>query len=158
MWILWGSTQGRASWWHPARLSPTGTSIGILIKRHILCFWSVSYVLRKFFDADSDQGSGIFLTLDPRSGMEKFGSGIKHPGSSQHWFTPIFLIRIFFRSSSNKMDTEFLTLILIPTFFLSLYSTSFLGTLCFWTFWFATGSTTVHFFLIGNLNGRKEQM
>jgi hypothetical protein len=28
----------------------------------------------KFFDADP--GSGIFLTLDPESGMEKFGSGI----------------------------------------------------------------------------------
>jgi hypothetical protein len=29
-------------------------------------------------------GSGIFLTLDPESGMEKFGSGIwdKHPGSA----------------------------------------------------------------------------
>jgi hypothetical protein len=25
----------------------------------------------KFFDAVSDPGSGIFLTLDPRSGMEK---------------------------------------------------------------------------------------
>ncbi len=35
----------------------------------------------KFFDADMDPGSGIFLTLDPGSGMEKFGSGIKHPGS-----------------------------------------------------------------------------
>ncbi len=36
----------------------------------------------KFFDAGPDPGSGIFLTLDPRSGMEKLGSGIqdKHPG------------------------------------------------------------------------------
>jgi hypothetical protein len=25
----------------------------------------------KFFDADTDSGSGIFLTLDPGSGMEK---------------------------------------------------------------------------------------
>jgi hypothetical protein len=32
----------------------------------------------KFFDADSDLGSGIFLTLDPGSGMEKIGS--KNPG------------------------------------------------------------------------------
>jgi hypothetical protein len=33
----------------------------------------------KFFDADP--GSGIFLTLDSGSGMEKFGSGIRdrHP-------------------------------------------------------------------------------
>jgi hypothetical protein len=30
----------------------------------------------KFFDADPDLGSGIFLTLDLGSGMEKFGSGI----------------------------------------------------------------------------------
>jgi hypothetical protein len=38
----------------------------------------------KFIDADPDPGSGIFFTLDPRSGMEKFGSGIrdKHPGSA----------------------------------------------------------------------------
>jgi hypothetical protein len=27
----------------------------------------------KLFDADPDPGSGIFLTLDPGSGMEKFG-------------------------------------------------------------------------------------
>jgi hypothetical protein len=30
-----------------------------------------------FFDADSDPGSGIVLTLDPGSGMAKFGSGIR---------------------------------------------------------------------------------
>jgi hypothetical protein len=38
----------------------------------------------KFFDADSDLGSAIFLTLDPGSGMEKFGSGVrdKNPGSA----------------------------------------------------------------------------
>jgi hypothetical protein len=39
-----------------------------------------------FFDADADPdlGSGIFLTLDPGSGMEKIGSGIqdKHSGSA----------------------------------------------------------------------------
>jgi hypothetical protein len=35
----------------------------------------------KFFDADPDPGSEIFLTLDP--GWKKFGSVIpdKHPGS-----------------------------------------------------------------------------
>jgi hypothetical protein len=38
----------------------------------------------KFFVVNSDPGSGIFLTLDLGSGMEKFGSGIrnKHPGSA----------------------------------------------------------------------------
>jgi hypothetical protein len=38
----------------------------------------------KFFDEEPDSGSGIFFTLDPGSGMEKFGSGIrdKHPGSA----------------------------------------------------------------------------
>jgi hypothetical protein len=38
----------------------------------------------KFFDADPNLGSVTFLTLDPVSGMEKFGSGIryKHPGSA----------------------------------------------------------------------------
>jgi hypothetical protein len=29
------------------------------------------------FDVDADPGSGIFLTLDPGSQMEKFGSGTK---------------------------------------------------------------------------------
>jgi hypothetical protein len=31
----------------------------------------------KFFDADSDPGSRNCLTLNPGSGMEKFGSGIR---------------------------------------------------------------------------------
>jgi hypothetical protein len=30
----------------------------------------------KFFDADPDPGSEIFLTMDPGSRMKKFGSGI----------------------------------------------------------------------------------
>jgi hypothetical protein len=34
----------------------------------------------KFFDADPDPGSGIFLTLDPESGMEKIRIRDKHPG------------------------------------------------------------------------------
>jgi hypothetical protein len=38
----------------------------------------------KFFDADPDPGSGIFLILDPGPGMEKFGSGINIP-DPQHW-------------------------------------------------------------------------
>jgi hypothetical protein len=33
-----------------------------------------------FFDADADPG--IFLTLDPRSGMEKIRIRDKHPGSA----------------------------------------------------------------------------
>jgi hypothetical protein len=33
---------------------------------------------KKFFDADSDPGSGTFFTLDPGSWMEKFGSGIRY--------------------------------------------------------------------------------
>jgi hypothetical protein len=35
----------------------------------------------KFFDADADPGSGIFLTLDsdPGSGVEKFGSEMNIP-------------------------------------------------------------------------------
>jgi hypothetical protein len=36
-------------------------------------FWVMNIVL-KFFDTDPDPGSGIFLTLDPGSGMEQFGS------------------------------------------------------------------------------------
>jgi hypothetical protein len=38
----------------------------------------------KFFDADADPESGIFLSLVPGSGMEKVGFGIrdKHPGSA----------------------------------------------------------------------------
>ncbi len=45
----------------------------------------------KFFDVVSGPGSGIFLTLDTVSGMEKFGSGMEKFGSGlnipdpQHW-------------------------------------------------------------------------
>jgi hypothetical protein len=35
-----------------------------------IVFW---LKILKFFDADADPGSGIFLTLDPGSRMEKFG-------------------------------------------------------------------------------------
>ena len=40
---------------------------------------------------DPDPGSGIFVTLDPGSGIEKFGSGIldKHPGSATQFITPL---------------------------------------------------------------------
>jgi hypothetical protein len=36
-------------------------------------FWGLGIL--KFFDADPDPGTEIFLTLAPRSGMKKFGSG-----------------------------------------------------------------------------------
>ncbi len=38
----------------------------------------------EILDTDQDPGSGIFLTLDLGSGMDKFGTGIrdKHPGSA----------------------------------------------------------------------------
>jgi hypothetical protein len=35
--------------------------------------------IHKFFYADLDPESGIILTLDPGSGMEKLGSGINTP-------------------------------------------------------------------------------
>ncbi len=40
----------------------------------------------EFYDADPDQGSRIFMTLDAGSRMEKFGSGIrdKHPVRDKH--------------------------------------------------------------------------
>ncbi len=38
----------------------------------------------KFFDADSDPGSGICLTLEMGSRMEKIRIRDKHPGP-QHW-------------------------------------------------------------------------
>jgi hypothetical protein len=42
------------------------------------------FKILKLFDVDPNRGSGIFLTLDPGSGMEKIGSGIrdKLPGSA----------------------------------------------------------------------------
>jgi hypothetical protein len=46
----------------------------------------------KFFDADSDPGSGIFWTLDPRYERKKFGSGINIP-DPQHCFQYNFFIR-----------------------------------------------------------------
>jgi hypothetical protein len=33
--------------------------------------------LKVYLDADSDPGSGILSTMDPVSGMEKIGSGIR---------------------------------------------------------------------------------
>jgi hypothetical protein len=47
----------------------------------------------KYFDADADPESGIFLIRDPGSKMEKFGSEIrdKHPGSA---ILAIFIIYV----------------------------------------------------------------
>jgi hypothetical protein len=43
----------------------------------------------KFFDADADPG--IFLTLDPGSGMEKIWIRDKHPGSATLTYKLLFL-------------------------------------------------------------------
>jgi hypothetical protein len=42
---------------------------------------------------EPDPESGIFLTLDPESGMEKFGSGIQdnHPGSATLTYFDLFV-------------------------------------------------------------------
>jgi hypothetical protein len=52
----------------------------------------LGFKILKFFDADPDLGSEIFLTLDPGSRMEKIGSriGDKHPGSATLLFTEWF--------------------------------------------------------------------
>jgi hypothetical protein len=63
-----------------------GSGSGMNIPDHIsesleTIFWVKNTLI---FYADQDPGSGIFLTLDPGSGMEKFGPEIrdKHPGSA----------------------------------------------------------------------------
>ncbi len=62
---------------------PGWTSWIIFFESLETIFW-VKKIL-KFFDADPDPGSEIFLTLDPGSMMEKFGSGINIP-DTQRWF------------------------------------------------------------------------
>jgi hypothetical protein len=56
----------------------SGTNIPDHISESLEKFFRIKIL--KFFDANP--GSGIFLTLDPGFGIEKFGSGIrnKHPG------------------------------------------------------------------------------
>jgi hypothetical protein len=61
------------------KISDQGSGMNIL--DHIsesleTIFW---VKILKFLKAYPDTGSAIFLTLDLRSGMEKFGSGIKIP-------------------------------------------------------------------------------
>jgi hypothetical protein len=57
---------------------------GLNIPEHI--FGSLETILwvkiLKFFDADADPDSGIFLTLDPGSGTDKLQIRDKHPGSA----------------------------------------------------------------------------
>jgi len=52
----------------------------MVISDHIFESFKKIFLLKilKFFDADLDPESGIFLTLDP--GMKKIGSGINIPG------------------------------------------------------------------------------
>ncbi len=58
---------------------------GMTIPNHIRELKKQFFGLKilKFFHADSLPGSGIFLTLDPRFGREKLGSGINIP-DTQH--------------------------------------------------------------------------
>jgi hypothetical protein len=57
--------------------------------------------------ADLDSGSGIYLTRDPESGMEKFGSGINIP-DPQHCYYAIQnkhagFIHVQMRGSNTNM-------------------------------------------------------
>jgi hypothetical protein len=75
-----------------------GSGSGMNILDHISESLETIFCVKifKFFYADPDAESGIILTLDPGSGMEKVGSGIrdKHPG-----FATLYVIR--FRISSS---------------------------------------------------------
>jgi hypothetical protein len=61
-----------------------------------------------FFDADP--GSGIFLTLDPRPGMEKIPIRDKHPGSATLHFskTGPNLAQPPYSMSKNQRTVKFL--------------------------------------------------
>ncbi len=66
--------QGSGSWVRDGKKFGSVMSISDHISESLeTIFWV------KLFDADPDPGSGIFLTLDPGSRMEKFGSGINIP-------------------------------------------------------------------------------
>ncbi len=55
----------------------------------------------KFFDSNPDPG--IFLTLDPGTGMEKIRSGIDIP-DPQHWYQQVFYIRC--RTGTSRTSTS----------------------------------------------------
>ncbi len=66
----------------------------------------------KFFYVDPDPGSGIFLTLDSGSGMEKFWSGIqkKHPRSATLGSEDIiqfFWLKLIVVGLTKKLDWVF---------------------------------------------------
>jgi hypothetical protein len=56
----------------------SGINVSDPISKSLVNFWGLKIL--KFFVANPDPEFGDFLTLDPESGMEKFGSGIKIPG------------------------------------------------------------------------------
>ncbi len=58
-------------------LARPGIQSGMNIPDHITESLETKFLGNKFFDADP--GSGIFLNLDPGSGMEKFGSELHIP-------------------------------------------------------------------------------
>jgi len=65
-----------------------GSGSGMNIPDHISESLETIYLglkILKFFEAEQDQGSGIFSTMDP--GWKKFGSGIKIP-DPQHCYIP----------------------------------------------------------------------
>jgi hypothetical protein len=67
----------------------------------------------KFFEADADPNTGIFLVLDP--GWKKFGSGIKkNPGCATLLATSVRILNVlkwlrilFFSSVACKMLTNY---------------------------------------------------
>ncbi len=62
---------------YPVLFRPLELGSGKNIPDHISQSLETFFGLKifKFFDTDANPGSGIFSTLDPGSGMEKFGSG-----------------------------------------------------------------------------------
>ncbi len=84
------------------------------------------------FMADPDPGSGVFLTLDPGSGMAKFGSGINIPDPQHCFFTFLFLLGLRFRKPFCFLIQQF-TLSYTSHFkvYLKYIPLSFCSFLCF---------------------------
>jgi hypothetical protein len=63
----------------------------------------------EFFDADPDPGAGIFLTLDPGPGMEKFKSGIrgKHHGCHRRSIFSDFLLLMHVSASEQHVHGRY---------------------------------------------------